>query len=61
MPAFFKLIISLLVVLVAAGFLWAGNLQPGSNLNWIVPSLVLFMILAIWLFPEAKKLPAQKK
>ena len=61
MPAFFKLIISLLVVLVAAGFLWAGSIEPGSNLKWIVPSLVFFMILAIWLFPEAKKLPVQKK
>lgn len=61
MPAYLKLIISSLVVLVAAGLLWTGDIEAGSNLNWIVPSLAVFMILAIWLFPEAKKLPPRTR
>ena len=57
MPAYLKLIISLLVAAVAGGLLWFGPGSADGALRWIVPGLAIFMILAIWLFPEAKKLP----
>ena len=61
MPAYLKFIISVLVVLVAGGLLELGGAEANSALNWVVPSLAVFMILAIWLFPEAKKLPPEKR
>lgn len=61
MPAYLKLIISLLVVAAAAGLLLFGPAGEGGPLRWVVPGLALFMILAIWLFPEAKKLPAGRR
>lgn len=61
MPAYLKLVISLLVVAVAAALLHFGQAGESGTLRWVVPGLALFMILAIWLFPEAKKLPPQRK
>jgi len=60
MPAYLKLVISLLVVAVAAALLFLGQAGGEGTLRWVVPGLALFMILAIWLFPEAKKLPPQR-
>lgn len=61
MPAYLKLIISVLVVAVAAALLWFQEGGQSGALSWVVPGLAIFMILAIWLFPEAKKLPPQRK
>jgi hypothetical protein len=57
MPNRIKVIISLLVAGVAAAmFFYQQDL--GLELNkWIVVALALFMILALWLFPEAKAQP----
>jgi len=60
MPGYLKLIISVLVVLVAGGLLLFGEAKDGRGIEWVVPLLGLFMILAIWLFPEARKLPLQE-
>lgn len=60
MPAYLKLIISLLVLLLGWGLLEFGDTESDSLLIWIVSTLALIMILAIWLFPEARKLPAGK-
>lgn len=60
MPTYLKLIISLLVLLLGWGLLEFGDTESDSLLIWIVPTLALIMILAIWLFPEARKLPAGK-
>jgi hypothetical protein len=57
MPNHIKAIISLLVAGVAAAMFFYQR-DIGLELNkWIVLALAAFMILALWLFPEAKAKP----
>jgi accessory gene regulator protein AgrB len=57
MPNIVKTVISLLVAAVAAGMFFYQD-DIGLEVNkWIVVALALFMILALWLFPEAKARP----
>jgi len=54
MPTKVKAVISLLVAAVAAGlFFYQRDLGLEAN-KWIAVALAAFMILALWLFPEAK-------
>jgi len=54
MPNNVKALISLLVAAVAAAmFFYQDDLGLEAN-KWIAVALALFMILALWLFPEAK-------
>jgi len=57
MPTYMKLIITALVIVtaVAAHYYQAAIGQPVTQ--WVVLFLGAFMILALWLFPEAKKAP----
>jgi hypothetical protein len=52
MPTNIKLMLSLVALAVGAGaHYWerqAGNVQ----LSWIVAALAVFMVLAMWIFPE---------
>ncbi|HKY95393.1 MAG TPA: hypothetical protein VJL84_08805 [Kiloniellales bacterium] len=57
MPNTVKTVISLLVAAVAAAMFFYQD-DIGFEVNkWIVVALALFMILALWLFPEAKARP----
>lgn len=55
MPAKFKLLISILVLAVGAGVYryeqGLGNAEP----SLVAAGLAAFMVLAIWLFPEASR------
>lgn len=54
MPNNVKTIISLLVAGVAAAmFFYQEDVGLSAN-KWVVVGLAAFMILALWLFPEAK-------
>jgi len=54
MPNRVKAVITLLVAAVAAGmFLYQDEVGLQAN-KWIAVGLALFMIGAVWLFPEAK-------
>lgn len=55
MPNYLKAILSAIIVVVAGLFAWwqHGLGQPATP--WVSLGLGLFMILAIWLFPEAKR------
>lgn len=58
MPPLIKAVISIFVIAVAVAFtLYRDTLGSGTPV-WVVPLLAIFMIGAMWLFPEAKKLPA---
>jgi accessory gene regulator protein AgrB len=55
MPPRIKLILSLLVVLVAV-IVHFFQASVGQDVNkWIVLGLGAFMIVALWIFPEAGK------
>lgn len=52
MPTNIKLGLSVLTLLVgAAVHLWEASLG-NVELSWIVAGLTVFMVLAMWLFPE---------
>ena len=58
MPPILKGVLSVLVaVVVASCYLLRDRLSPDMPV-WLIPALGLFMVGALWLFPEAKKLPA---
>lgn len=55
MPAKYKLIISLLVAIAAAG-VYHFQSEAGENVTpWVALGLGAFMIFAMWVFPEEQK------
>jgi membrane protein YdbS with pleckstrin-like domain len=55
MPVKIKLGLSLLVVLVAAIATYYQHLLGHDRIQYVVAFLGLFMIFAMWLFPEVKR------
>jgi hypothetical protein len=55
MPVKIKLGLSLLVVLVAAIAVYYQHLLGHGRVQYVVAFLGLFMIFAMWLFPEVKR------
>ena len=55
MPAYLKIIISVMVALVA----WAAH-HFGVEGGMAVPVLAAMMIIAVWLFPETRRLPGEE-
>ncbi len=55
MPVRIKLGLSLLVVLVAAIACYAQHRLGHDRIQYVVAFLGLFMIFAMWLFPEVKR------
>lgn len=54
MPNKVKFALSALVLAVAAAFFVYEAGRGSAHLHWVALGLALFMIAAIWLFPEAK-------
>lgn len=54
MPSYLKLILSVVVAIVAVLFhRWQA--EAGETFNsWLALGLAVFMILAVWLFPEPR-------
>ena len=55
MPVKIKLGLSLLVVVVAAIAFYHQNMLAHDRIQYVVAFLGLFMIFAMWLFPEVKR------
>jgi membrane protein YdbS with pleckstrin-like domain len=55
MPVKIKLGLSLLVVLVAAIAFYFQHILGHDRIQYVVAFLGLFMIFAMWLFPEVKR------
>jgi hypothetical protein len=55
MPVKIKLALSLLVVLVAAIAFYHQHVLGHDRIQYVVAFLGLFMIFAMWLFPEVKR------
>lgn len=55
MPTKIKLAISVLVLAVGGG-VWVFERGLGNvTASWVAGGLAVFMVLAIWLFPEVSK------
>ncbi|MEC8317068.1 MAG: hypothetical protein VX025_00040 [Pseudomonadota bacterium] len=55
MPTKIKFAISVLVLAVGAG-VWVFERGLGNvTASWVAGGLAVFMVLAIWLFPEVSK------
>ena len=52
MPANIKLALSLAVLAVGAGAHYWERQQGDEPLSWVIAALAVFMVLAMWLFPE---------
>lgn len=61
MPLNLKIILSLLVLLVGSGMYVYETRIGNDPVQWIVTALVVAMIAALWLFPEAGKRPDEKR
>jgi hypothetical protein len=55
MPVKIKLGLSLLVVVVAAVAFYFQHMLGHDRIQYVVAFLGLFMIFAMWLFPEVKR------
>jgi membrane protein YdbS with pleckstrin-like domain len=55
MPVKIKLGLSLLVVVVAAIAFYFQHILGHDRIQYVVAFLGLFMIFAMWLFPEVKR------
>ena len=55
MPAYLKIVISVLVALVAG----AAH-HFGVEGGMVIPVLAAMMIVAVWLFPETRRLPGEE-
>jgi len=56
MPASLKTVISMMVGLVA----WAAY-SFGVKGGMVIPILGVMMIIAVWMFPETRRLPGEKE
>ena len=55
MPVKIKLGLSLVTIVVAAIVAWYQHLLGHDRIQYVVAFLGLFMIFAMWLFPEVKR------
>ncbi|MBT6093929.1 MAG: hypothetical protein HOH04_03550 [Rhodospirillaceae bacterium] len=53
MPVHIKTILSLFTLIVGAMAHWYEKYAGNEQLSWVVTGLAVFMVLAIWVFPEA--------
>ena len=53
MPNDIKAIVSVIALLVAAGMAYWEHTGGRSDLAWIVIGTGIFMVISMWVFPEA--------
>ena len=53
MPTTVKLALSVAVIVLGAGCAWLERTYGEITVSWVIVGLVAFMVLALWLFPEA--------
>ncbi len=52
MPSGIKAILSLIVLIIGAIAHWYEKQSGNEPLSWVVAALAVFMVLAMWIFPE---------
>ena len=53
MPNDVKAVVSVITILVALGFAYWESTNGRTDLSWIVIGTGIFMVVAMWIFPEA--------
>jgi hypothetical protein len=61
MPNDVKAILSAITLLVAAAIAYWEYTGGRSDLTWIVMGIGVFMVVAMWVFPEAEEKKAKPK
>jgi hypothetical protein len=61
MPSNIKAALSAIVAIVAIGAFWLEMETDGGAPAWLILALGAFMIVAMWVFPEAGKGKSGKK
>ena len=54
MPTNIKLMLSFIALAVGAGTYYWERQAGNEPLSWVVAALAIFMVLAMWIFPETK-------
>jgi hypothetical protein len=54
MPVRYKLLISVLALIMGAAVFFLDTHSGGGTARWVALGLGPFMVFAIWLFPETK-------
>ncbi len=54
MPSHLKTMISILVLIVGAVVFYFEHQAGAGTVKWVVAFLAVFMVFAMWVFPEAK-------
>ncbi len=52
MPSGIKAILSLIVLIIGAVAHWYEGQAGNEQLSWVAAGLAVFMVLAMWIFPE---------
>ena len=55
MPNNIRAVLSVVVVLVACAVFWFEHDAGEEFLKWLAAGLGVFMVFALWLFPETEK------
>lgn len=54
MPPHLKTLLSLVVLIVGAVVFYFEHQAGAGTVKWVVAFLAVFMVFAMWVFPEAK-------
>lgn len=55
MPTYLKVILSIIVCVVAGVMVFLENRAGAIDVAWVAGLLGVFMVFAVWLFPETRK------
>lgn len=61
MPNHIKAMLSVVVLIVGAGVHMFEKNAGNEELSWIVAALAVFMVLAMWIFPETGSRKGNKR
>lgn len=53
MPLPYKLLLSLVIVVLGGGIAWSELAGPQPHLAWVAGSAAAIMLVGLWVFPEA--------
>ena len=52
MPNYIKAALSVVVLIVGSVMHWYEKENGDAHLSWLVAGLAVFMVMAMWIFPE---------
>ena len=56
MPSHIKVVLSIVVLCIGFVMYWYEKGNGDEQISWVVIGLAVFMVLAMWVFPETGKL-----